>query len=230
MFADLQLIQIIFLFLFPLYVLYLEKSGYKITSWLSPVLLCYLAGIISANIPFLKIDNSVSSRVSELAILIAIPMLLFSTDLLKWLRLAPKTVLAYIFVIFSVMTSSVIFGLMARDYFEDSWKLSGMLVGVYTGGTPNMSAIGIALDVEESLFVLVNAADVMLGGIYLVFLLTIAKKLLRNIMPDFKKNKNITGFIPQEKSGDHKKRCMIIYYLFSIAFALYLYVLVWFIC
>ncbi|MFC1732205.1 DUF819 family protein [candidate division KSB1 bacterium] len=164
---------------------YFERSKVKLSKWLSPVLLCYITGIIAGNFPFIDIYTPLSERISQISILIAIPMLLFSTDIIKWFRLAPKTVLAFVFVIISVMTSSIFFGLIAPNHFEDSWKLSGMLVGVYTGGTPNMSAIGIALDVKEDFFALVNAADVILGGIYLIFLLTIAKKLLCLFMPEF---------------------------------------------
>jgi len=58
-------------------------------------------------------------------------------------------------------------------------------VGVYTGGTPNMSAIGRALGVAEETFVLVNAADIVLGSMYLLFLLTLAGRVLGRLFPPF---------------------------------------------
>jgi uncharacterized membrane protein len=37
---------------------------------------------------------------------------------------------------------------------NDADKVSGMLVGLYTGGTPNLMAIGIALGINSSLQIL----------------------------------------------------------------------------
>ena len=63
--------------------------------------------------------------------------------------------------------------------------MAGMTVGVYTGGTPNMSAIGLALEVPDETFVLMNGADVILSGLYLIFLFTVGKRLLGRFLPAF---------------------------------------------
>lgn len=52
-----------------------------------------------------------------------------------------------------------------------------MLTGLYTGGTPNLNAIGLALDAGRSTIALVNAVDLVVGGTYLLFLLSFAKKV-----------------------------------------------------
>jgi uncharacterized membrane protein len=63
--------------------------------------------------------------------------------------------------------------------------MAGMTVGVYTGGTPNMSAIGLALEVTDEKFVLINGADVILSAVYLLFLMTVARRVLRKFLPAF---------------------------------------------
>ncbi len=65
--------------------------------------------------------------------------------------------------------------------------MAGMTVGVYTGGTPNMSAIGLALEVTDEKFVLVNGADVVLSAVYLLFLMTIAQRVLLKFLPAFQR-------------------------------------------
>jgi uncharacterized membrane protein len=75
-------------------------------------------------------------------------------------------------------------------FHTETWKLAGMAIGVYTGGTPNMSAIGMSLEVDESVFVLMNTADVALGGMYLIFLMTIAHPLMQRILPKYENGKN----------------------------------------
>jgi uncharacterized membrane protein len=69
----------------------------------------------------------------------------------------------------------------------ETWKMAGMTVGVYTGGTPNMSAIGLALGVTDEKFVLVNGADVVLSAVYLLFLMTIAQRVLLKFLPAFQR-------------------------------------------
>ena len=42
--------------------------------------------------------------------------------------------------------------------------VGGMLAGCYTGGTPNLNAVGMAFNVESSLFPLLNTADAINSG------------------------------------------------------------------
>lgn len=60
-----------------------------------------------------------------------------------------------------------------------------------------MSAIGIALEVEEEVFILLNSADIVFSGLYFIFLLTIAKKVYRIFLPKFNSNGEQTN--DQEK-------------------------------
>jgi uncharacterized membrane protein len=53
-----------------------------------------------------------------------------------------------------------------------------------------MSAIGIALGAEEEIFILLNSADIVFSGIYLIFLLTAGKYVLGLILPKTKKVRN----------------------------------------
>src|SRR5690606_4412796 len=62
-------------------------------------------------------------------------------------------------------------------------KLAGMMVGVYTGGTPNLMAIGKALAVSEEAFIMINAVAVVLGGVYLLFVMAFGVKLMGKILP-----------------------------------------------
>lgn len=46
-----------------------------------------------------------------------------------------------------------------------------------------MSAIGMGLNVEEETFVLLNSADIVFSGIYFIFLLSVAKRILALFLP-----------------------------------------------
>ena len=62
-------------------------------------------------------------------------------------------------------------------------SIAGMIVGVYTGGTPNLAAIKMMLGVDESTYVLMNSFDMLVSFLFLVFLMSVGIRLFRKILP-----------------------------------------------
>ena len=60
-----------------------------------------------------------------------------------------------------------------------------LLVGLYTGGTPNLAAIGAALNVDANTFILTHTYDMVIGGICLLFLMTLARSCSTHFLPSF---------------------------------------------
>ncbi len=163
----------------------------KPVAWVGPVVVCYAVGIALGNMPGLALQTSVSLSVSEVAVPLAIPLLLFATDVPRWLRLARSTLLSFGLACVSAMVSATLVGLAFADRSDEWWKMSGMLVGVYTGGTANMNAVGLALRVREETFVLLNTADIVVSSAYLLFLVTVAQRIALAFLPRFP---NSTGW------------------------------------
>ena len=178
------ILQVAFYLAVPLGAFYLADK-YKIFEWLSPVLMCYLAGIIVANTPYLAVDEPTARTTTEASIPLAIPLLLYSSDFRGWLRHSKSAVLSFVAAVVAVGISSTIGALLFAEQTDEFWKVSGMLVGVYTGGTPNLVSIGMALEAKEELFVLLNASDVAVSAFYLLFLLTLAQKVIGLVLPAF---------------------------------------------
>ncbi len=187
------ILQLSFVCFFPAITI-AAANRYKVFKYLSPIILCYLTGIVAGNIRFLDFDRNLMTNVTGISIFIAIPLLLFSSDIVKWLKHSKTTFLSFFLGVLGVVTSSIIACLIFRDNLEEAEEVAGMMIGVYTGGTPNMSAIGLSLKVEEETFILLNSADIVFSAIYFIFLLTIAKKTLLLFLPRFKgyngENKN----------------------------------------
>jgi uncharacterized membrane protein len=177
--------QVAFVILFPALVLYLEHHS-KVVRVISPIVICYVTGIILANLLFLNLNKNVFSEISVISISLAIPLLLFNSNVLDWARHAGKSILSYILSIFAVVLSAIFYYYVYKNSIPEAWRISGMLIGVYTGGTPNMSAIGMAFDAPQEIYVLLNSSDVVLGSIYFIFIITFVKKLLGLFLPDYK--------------------------------------------
>ncbi len=184
------ILQILIICLFPYLWIRLTRV-WKVQDWLSPVVLSYLTGIILANINVLPLNADISKAFGDYTVVLAIPLLLFSTDLLAWLKNARTTVLSFLLCVISGVLCSVLVAFLFKNNVDDTWMISGMLVGVYTGGTPNMNAIGVALNSSSEVLVLMNAADIFCGGIYLIFLTSIAYPIFSKFLPAFKGNKNV---------------------------------------
>lgn len=157
----------------------------KPVAWVGPVVVCYAVGILLGNVPGLGVSAHVSLTVSEAAVPLAIPLLLFSTDVRQWLRLARSTLLSFVLACVAAMVGAALVGLGSQGHSPEWWKMSGMLVGVYTGGTANMNAVGLALGVREETFILLNTADIIVCSVYLLFLVTVAQRVALRFLPAF---------------------------------------------
>jgi uncharacterized membrane protein len=143
------------------------------------------SGQITANDITVNQIASLQDTLMTGTILVAIPLLLFSLDIKKWLKLAKGAVLSMLLATFSLLV--VIF---TGFYFwgsdiDESYKVAGMLVGVYTGGTPNLAAIGTALNVSPNVFLLTHTYDLIVGSVCLLFLMTIAQRVFHIFLPKF---------------------------------------------
>lgn len=126
-------------------------------------------------------------------IVLAIPMLLFGLDLKRWLRLARETLFSMLLGVVSLVVVVVGSFFLLKAFVPDAWKIAGMLIGVYTGGTPNLAAISTALEVAPNLFILTHTYDLLVGSLFLLFLLTGAQKLFNCFLPAFRSGHPTAG-------------------------------------
>ena len=169
----------------------LTKLTYRMGTekWLSPVVLCWIVGIVLCNFMPWELSNPLSKTFSEATIIFAIPLLLYSTDLIGWFKLAKTTILSFFLVIVCVVISAFTVSFLFRNQLEDTYLLTGMLTGVFIGGTPNMNAVGMAMGASEAVFIKLNATEILCGGIYLIFLTSVAHQFYGFFLKDFDGNK-----------------------------------------
>lgn len=132
--------------------------------------------------------SSIQDIIMSISIPIALPLLLFSLDIKKWLKLAKEAFLSLVLGVVSLLIVVIAGFFLLKNHIPESWKVAGLLCGVYTGGTPNLAAIGTALDVSPNIFVLTHTYDLVIGSICLIFLITIAQRVFNLILPHFNEN------------------------------------------
>lgn len=127
-------------------------------------------------------------------ILLAIPLMLFSTNLKQWKQVAGKTLVSAVIGMFSVALVVITgFFIFNGAGIKDLWKISGMLIGVYTGGTPNMASIKLMLEVDADIYILTHTYDLIIGVFYLAFLMTVGQKMFHRFLPKFPIDPSLTN-------------------------------------
>jgi uncharacterized membrane protein len=178
----------------------LAARRFPLVEIISPVLICYLLGLLLGNQGLIPMNADFGLQLSGASVAIAIPLLLFSVDLLGWMRLARATVLSFFLAVISATAIATSSYFIFSDRIPEASSVAGMLVGVYVGGTPNMAAIGTALGVSSELFVQLNATDVLVSAVYLLFLFTVAQRVYGLFLPPFPKSKANDAQTENEKS------------------------------
>lgn len=154
----------------------------RLLGMLGPVFLCYAGGILlSLVLP----ETKIAMDISEILVPIAIPLILFSADLSGIKRLAKPMLNSFLLLVAAVMIVAGASYIIYRGVIPEAYKYAGMIIGLYTGGTPNLMAIGAALNVSDSHIVLANASDVVVGGVYFLLLISIMPRLARRFLKPF---------------------------------------------
>ena len=169
---------VLWLLFFPQLAIQLGKKA----SWLSPILTCYAAGIVVGNSLTDYLNHFLLERTIEATVVLAIPLLLFGSDIKQWLKQPDKTIPAYALALLATVTASLTGFFIFSTTISNADQVASMLTGVYSGGTINMSAITVAFNFDQSLFLLLNGYDILFSSIYLLFIMSIAKPVLTRFL------------------------------------------------
>lgn len=211
------LLSLFYLF-FPALLLYL-CTKYKILDQIGSVVLAYFFGLILGNSGILPEGaQKIQELITMLSVPLALPLLLFSLQLKNMKSLAGKTLLSMFLSIVSLFVIIYLGWIFWGDKIPENWKVAGMLVGVYTGGTPNLASIKTALNVSSETYILVHTYDTIISAFFILFFISIGQKVYSWVLPSFKKETTTNAKIKAETiemddmnsySGIFKKKVIV---------------------
>lgn len=163
---------------------------FRALDFLGPVFLCYAAGLLlSFAFSAAQADMSLITTLYSVFVMLAIPLILFSADLGGLKRLARPMLVSFLLGTAAVIVVCVLSFFLFRDAFplpRTAADISAMLIGMYTGGTPNTLAIGKALGAGETIM-LVQTADIVSGGLYFLLLISVLPRLFGKILRPYER-------------------------------------------
>lgn len=147
---------------------YLQR--YKAIKSLGPALTIIIMGIILSNLKVVPVSTELYGTISTYAIPISMTIMLMSVDLKEMTKLSREPLIAIFVAVLTVSIMAFLFGLVFAEKISEGWKVAGMFVGTYTGGSANLTAIGTGLNVSRQTLAAANAADYVIGVPTLIFM------------------------------------------------------------
>lgn len=153
--------------------------------------MAYAVGILLSMSGVMDMDTENSESVAKLqnilqslCIPLAIPLMLFSSNIKLWLKSLKQTFIAFFTGIFAIVVTVIIAYLVFRtENIAELNKAAGLMVGFYTGGTPNVASLNMALQPSPETFMLVNSFQIIVTFFFLVCIISGGYKLIRKVLP-----------------------------------------------
>ena len=176
--------------IFPILIIEAFKR-WTIVQKIGTVVLAYAVGIIASlcgvfDFATPEIGESFSklqTTIMNVAVPLAIPLMLFNCDFKLWTKALPKTAWALVTGVAAVLVSVISGFFIFRNHVPDPANVSAMMTGIYTGGTVNFNALGASLRVDQSVMAIVLAFQMVITMPYIFFLLGGGYKIFRKLLP-----------------------------------------------
>ena len=183
-----EILQIILIFIIPY--LIIRFKDFKLTKIFGTIGMAYFFGLVVAGIVFAinkaNIEFHLNTDIGEIgsyaAIAIGIPLLLFGSNLQEAKKLSKMVLKSFGALIISVVFVSTLVFLFFGRNLVDGDALSAAAIGLYTGGTPNLNAITNIFGLSTEIIALANLSDIIIGAVFYIFLLLLAKPLIDKIL------------------------------------------------
>ena len=128
----------------------------------------------------------IQDKTTAISVLLALPLILFSMNIKKWFSQAGHAMTSLLIGLVSVLIMIFLGYFLFKGNIEDIGNVGGLLVGVYTGGTPNMAAIKAALGISNEIYIMTHTYEMVFGAIYLLFIFSVGQKVFLTFLPPYK--------------------------------------------
>ena len=174
--------------LFP-FIIIILFSRYKWAKVAGTVILAYAVGIIPALFGLTHFEEgslglNIQKNIMNIAVPIAIPLMLFNCNFKLWTKSLPKTMAVLLGGLVSILIAVVSGYFIFRNAgIEQFNRVAAMMTGIYTGGTMNFSALGNMLEVDPSIITLTLTFEEIATFPFIVFIVAGGYKVFRKLLP-----------------------------------------------
>lgn len=165
-----------------------KKVGTVIMAYAVGIILALCGVIPTGEVAGAGQMKSISDMLMNITVPLAIPLMLFNSDFRLWVKSLPKTFVVLIGGLVAIVTSVILGYFVFRNAgIRDFGDVAAMMTGVYTGGTMNFSALGLALHVDETVMSIALTFEMLVTFPLIMFFVAGGYKLFRKLLP-YKEN------------------------------------------
>ena len=178
-------------FIVPILII-LIFNKYRWAKSVGTVIMAYAVGIVAALLGILPTGadpgteelESMQKTLMNVAVPLAIPLMLFNSDFKLWTKSLPKTMAVLIGGLVSILIAVVSgYFLFRNSGIPQFDRVAAMMTGIYTGGTMNFSALGNMLEVDPSIITLTLTFEEIATFPFIVFIVAGGYKFFRKLLP-----------------------------------------------
>lgn len=128
--------------------------------------------------------SKLQSTLMNIAVPLAIPLMLFNCDFRLWTKALPKTIWSLVGGVTAVLVAVVSGYFVFRNAdIPEFNKVAAMMTGIYTGGTMNFNALGASLGIDKTTMAIVLAFEMVLTTPYIFFIIGGGFRVFRRVLP-----------------------------------------------
>lgn len=208
-------LALIYLFGIPFLLLKMAER-WPVINKVSPMVILYIIGLLVGNIEIVgETAFKVCENISNIAMLIAIPLMLLCCNF--QLKSAKSMFAAFGVGMLSILTVTVAGFFLFQSQATAAGltdtefaKVGAVMVGIYTGGIPNLAPVSKAVDLPQHLFLLVSGHDLVVTSIYLLVIVFLGRRIVQLFFPKKVESHNEIKDVPDEEVGKNKSLKQIV--------------------
>ncbi|QHS21874.1 DUF819 domain-containing protein [Virgibacillus sp. MSP4-1] len=152
--------------------IYLEQK-YAWASKVSGAIIALVGAMLLANLNVIPIESPVYDTVWSYVVPLAIPLLLFQSNLLRIWKESRRLLFMFFLSAIGTVAGAVIGFFLLKEYIPALDEITGMMTGSYIGGSVNLAALSAKFETPSELVSSAVVADNMMMALYFLVLMVI---------------------------------------------------------
>ncbi|SET46568.1 Uncharacterized membrane protein [Salinibacillus kushneri] len=153
--------------------IYLEQK-YEWASKVSGAIIALVGAMLLANLNVIPLESPVYDTVWDYVVPLAIPLLLFQSNLLKIWKESRRLLLMFLLSAIGTVAGAVVGFYLLKDFIPGLDEITGMMTGSYIGGSVNLAALSARFETPSEMVSSVVVADNMMMALYFLILISIS--------------------------------------------------------
>ncbi|PHM74959.1 DUF819 domain-containing protein [Xenorhabdus kozodoii] len=159
----------------------LAEQRFKWASKIPGAVMALIMAVFASNLNIIPTEASAYDVVWEYILPLAIPLLLFKTNLHSIVKESGRLLILFLVSSIAIMLGTVVAFWIFRAYIPELDKISGMISASYTGGGVNFAAMAAKLETSQGMVASTIVADHFMMAAYFIILMllsgwTVARK------------------------------------------------------